>query len=85
MKRVYPDTLESKNDLAVLYKEQARYQKAEKLLLEAYNGRCLKLSDKHPHTLDSLNNLIELYESWGKPERAEEWRVKLLQTEAVDE
>ena len=66
-------------------KEQARYEEAEKLLIEAVEGRRLKLSDTHPHTVESLNNLIELYEAWGKPEKAEEWRAKLLQTEAVEE
>jgi len=45
---------------------------AERLLLEAVEGRRLKLGDKHPHTLDSMNNLIELYEAWGKPELAEQ-------------
>jgi hypothetical protein len=55
----------------VLYKEQARYNEAEKLLLEAVKGRRLKLGDTHPHTLESLNNLINLYEAWNKPEEAE--------------
>ncbi len=81
----HPDTLESKHDLAVLYKEQARYDEAERLLLEAVEGRRLKLGDTHPHTLNSGNNLIELYEAWGKPEKAKEWRVKLPQTEAVEQ
>ena len=81
----HPETLETKNDIAVLYKEQGRYQQAEPLLIEAVNGRRLKLGDTHPHTLESWHNLIELYEAWGKPEKAEEWRAKLQQTEAVDE
>jgi hypothetical protein len=50
----HPDTLESKNDLAVLYKEQARYEESEKLLLEALEGRRLKLGDAHPHTIEDL-------------------------------
>ena len=73
----HPDTLESKNDLAVLYKQQARYDEAEPLLLEALEGRRLKLGDGYPHTLESWNNLIELYEVWGKPEKAKQWRAKL--------
>ena len=56
--------------LAVLYKEQARYAEAEKLLIEAFKDRLLKLSDKHPHTLESLHNLIDLYEARNKPEEA---------------
>ncbi|MHC4440006.1 MAG: tetratricopeptide repeat protein, partial [Planctomycetota bacterium] len=43
----HPDTLKTKNDLAVLYKEQARYEEAEKYLLEAVEGRRLKLGDEH--------------------------------------
>jgi hypothetical protein len=57
----HPDTLGSKNDLAVLYKEQGLYDKAEPLILEAIKGRRLKLSDEHPHTQELWNNLIELY------------------------
>jgi hypothetical protein len=49
----YPVTLESKNDLAVLYKEQGDSAKAEPLLLEALEGRRLKLGDTHPHMLKS--------------------------------
>jgi len=69
----------------MLYKEQARYDEAEPLLVEAVTGRRLKLSDSHPHTLQSLNNLIDLYEAWNKPEKANEWRAKVPKTETVDE
>jgi len=72
-----------KNDLAVLYKEQSRYSEAEKLFIEAVEGRRLKLGDTHPHTLQSLNTLIELYQAWSKPEKAEQWRAKLPQTENI--
>ena len=72
-------------DLAVLYKEQGRYEEAEPLLLAAVEGRHLKLGEKHPHTLESLNNLIDLYEAWNKPEKAEQWRAKLPQKEAVEQ
>ncbi|MFC1633213.1 tetratricopeptide repeat protein [Planctomycetota bacterium] len=58
-------------ELAVLYKEQARYDAAEPLLLEVLEGRRLKLGDTHPHTLQSLNNLIDLYEAWDKPEKGQ--------------
>jgi hypothetical protein len=71
--------------LFVLYKEQARYEEAEPLLIEALNGRRLKLGDTHPRTRESLNNLIELYDAWDKSEKAEEWRAKLPQKEAVEQ
>ena len=77
----HPETLETTTDLAMLYKEQVRYDEAEPLLLEAIQGRRLKLGDTHPRTLESLNNLIDLYESWNKPEKAKEWRAKLTQIE----
>ena len=79
------NTLESKNDLVVLYKEQARYDEAEPLLLEAVEGRRLKLGDTHPHTLESIKNLIGLYELLNKPEEAEKLRAKSPQTEAVEQ
>ena len=67
----------------MLYKEQVRYEAAEKLLLEALEGRQLKLGDQHPHTQQSLINLIDLYDAYGKPEKANRWRAKLPQTENV--
>jgi len=73
----HPDILESLNDLAVLYKEQGRYEKAEPLLRQAVEGRTERLGPKQPHTLTSIRNLIELYEAWGKPEKAAQWRKKL--------
>ncbi|TFG70367.1 MAG: tetratricopeptide repeat protein [Anaerolineales bacterium] len=68
----------------MLYKEQVRYDKAEPLLLEAFEAQRLKLGDKHPYTLESLNNIIELYEARNKPEEVKKWRAKLPQMEVVD-
>jgi hypothetical protein len=51
------------HELAMLYKVQARYDKAEELPLESVKGRRLKLGDEHPHTLESWHNLVELYEA----------------------
>jgi hypothetical protein len=51
----------------VLDKEQGNCDKAEPFILEAVEGRHLKLGDTHPHTIESLNNLIALYETWNKP------------------
>ena len=66
---------------SVFYKKQGAYAKVEPLLLEALNGRRLKLVDTHPHTKESLNNLIDLYKVSNKPEKAEQWRAKLQQSE----
>lgn len=64
-------------DLAVLYIRKGDYDKAEPLLLEAVNGRCLKLGEPHPHTQASLNLLIDLYKTLDRLEEAEKWRAKL--------
>jgi hypothetical protein len=71
--------------LAVLYKVQIRYQEAEQLLLEALEGRRLKLGDNHPHALESWHNPIALYETWNKPEKAKGWRAKLTRIEDFEE
>ncbi len=66
MKRVYPDTQESRNDLAVLYIKKGAYDKAAPLLLKTVESRRLKLGDTHPHTLESWRSLIDLYKAWSK-------------------
>ena len=68
---------ESMHELAVLYKQQNRYDEAEPFLLKAFEGRRLKLGDTHPHTLESWNHLIALYKACNKPEKVKEWRAKL--------
>jgi tetratricopeptide (TPR) repeat protein len=65
------DTLESINNLALIYQSQGRYGEAEPLY-----KRCLQLSEevlgpKHPHTLTSINNLALLYQSQGRYGEAE--------------
>jgi hypothetical protein len=59
----HPETLKSKNDLAVLYKEQARHNEGEPLLLEVVRDQLLKLGDTHPHTSQSWHNVIDLSEA----------------------
>jgi len=54
---------------SVFYKEKGYYDKAETLLIQAFEGRRLKLGDTHPHTLETWHNLIDLYEAWNKPEK----------------
>jgi hypothetical protein len=59
--------------------------KAGPILLEALEGRRLKLADTHPHTLESLNILIDLYEAWNKHEKAKDWQTKLAQIQDFEE
>ena len=79
----HPWTLRNVNGLAVLRTRQKQYEEAEPLLIEAIQGRRLKLGYTHPHTLESWKNLIDLYEAWNKPEEAAKWRARLPQTEAA--
>ena len=69
----------------VFYKEKGDYDKAELLLIEAIEGRRLKLGDNHSHTIDSLNDLIKLYEVWNNLEKAEWWRIKLSKAETEEQ
>ena len=71
-----------KNDLAILIKEQERYEEIEPLLHYTVEGRCIKVGDAHPYTLEARDHLINLYEDWDKSEKANEWRAKTAQTEA---
>lgn len=58
--------------------EQACYEDAELLLLDAFHGREAKFGPEHPHTIESLKQLVTLYEAWGKPDEAARWRAKRM-------
>ena len=61
------------------------WELAEKILLRAFDQSIIG-SDLHDsETIEIIRLLIQLYEAWNNPEKAEEWRAKLLKTEAVDE
>jgi hypothetical protein len=64
---------------------QTFYDEAEPFLLEALEGRRLKLGDSHPRTQESLKNLIDLYKTLNQPEEADKWRAKLPEIEATEE
>ena len=68
-----------------LYREQAPYQDAEPLLLEAFRGRETKLGPHPPRTLESVKQLVSLYESWNKPDEAARRRAKLMPTKAAED
>jgi len=78
-------TLNLMNAYAVLHTKKGQYDQAEKLFNEVLKGRQQELGDDHPKTLESLKSLIDLYEAWNKPEKAKKWRLKLPQTEAVEQ
>jgi tetratricopeptide (TPR) repeat protein len=67
----HPDTLASKNNLALLYQDQRKFDRAESLLLECLHQREKKLGADHRDTLASKNNLAGLYRDQAKYDKAE--------------
>ena len=67
----HPDTAESLNRLANLYRAQGRYADADPLLRDALAARRKALGDAHPDTALSLNNLAVLYQDQGRYADAE--------------
>jgi hypothetical protein len=55
------ETLAIMNILALTYKEQGRWDKAEKLLVEVMETCKMKLGADHPHNLTSIGNLASTY------------------------
>ncbi len=58
---------------------------AEPLFLEVVEISHRIQLEPHLDTVTAINELIKLYKAWGKSEKAEEWREKLLQTEAIEQ
>jgi tetratricopeptide (TPR) repeat protein len=80
----HPDTLDTMNSLAILYKNMGRYDEAEKLFLETIEKRRAVLGPEHQSTRGSIKELIELYEIQGKTQEAEKWRAELPEDEGMD-
>ena len=67
----HPDVADSLNNLASLYKNQGKYDEAEKMFKESLAMRKKMLGEEHPDVAQSLNNLAALYENQGKYDEAE--------------
>ncbi|RYP58955.1 hypothetical protein DL770_010316 [Monosporascus sp. CRB-9-2] len=93
----HPSTLTSMANLASTYRNQGRWEEAEKLIVQ---GRweeaeklhvqvmeiCkAKLGANHPLTLTSMANLASTYRNQGRWEEAEELQAKELEIRAVTE
>ena len=66
----HPDTLHSRNDLALAYQEAGRPNDAIPLLEETLTAPTQILGPNHPHTLTSRNNLATAYQDAGRPNDA---------------
>jgi tetratricopeptide (TPR) repeat protein len=76
----HPETLRTMGGLAVLYRNQSRYDEAEPLFLETLETRKRVLGDDHPDTLWSMNNLGILYQNQGRYDEAEPLFLETLET-----
>jgi len=75
----HPDTLQSLDNLALLYQRQGRHGEAEPLYRQALQLRREVQGERHPDTLTSLNNLAFLYASQGRHGEAEPLYRQALQ------
>ncbi len=67
----HQETANAMDSLARLYTDQARYEEAELLAIEALAMRKSLLPAEHPDTLDSMETLASLYVGQGRHEEAE--------------
>ena len=68
----HPDTLTSMANLASTYRNQGRWEEAEKLDVQVMETSKTKLGADHPDTLTSMANLASTYRNQGRWEEAEE-------------
>jgi Flp pilus assembly protein TadD len=66
----HPDTLISMNNLALTYRNQGRWEDAEKLFVQVMETRKMKLGVDHPDTLGSMNNLAFTWKAQGRSAEA---------------
>ncbi|TGO02205.1 hypothetical protein PN36_28630, partial [Candidatus Thiomargarita nelsonii] len=74
----HPDTLESQNNLAEIYKSLGRLSKALPLLEKGYRIRSDVLGEKHPDTLTNLSNFALIYKELGEINKAIKHLEKLV-------
>ena len=67
----HPDTLTSRNNLAVAYQDAGRLHEAITLYEQNLEDRTCILGPHHPDTLISRNNLASAYRAAGRAEEAE--------------
>jgi hypothetical protein len=62
----HPDTLTTKNNLALIYQAQKRYDLAEPLFSEVVEASRRKLGAAHPDTQQRIRNLALCHEERGQ-------------------
>ena len=65
-------------NLAFTYRNQGRWDEAEKLEVNVMNARKAKLGSDHPYTLTSIANLTCTYRNQGRWDEAERLEVDVM-------
>jgi serine/threonine protein kinase len=78
-----PDTLDSKDDLAMVYEAQGKYDEAEALWLEVIRVRTASKGADDPFTLTSKHHLAMLYHWNGKGDRSIPLLKEVLESQKV--
>jgi len=72
MRKEYLYTLTSMNNLAMVLKDQGKYEQAEEMYRQALGLSETVVGKEHPDILTSMNNLAIALRNQGKYEQAEE-------------
>ena len=74
----HTSTLDTVNNLGILYRNQGKLDKAEQMYLRALAGYETALGPKHTSMLNTVNNLGGLYWDQGKLDKAEQMWLRAL-------
>src|SRR5206468_1813174 len=74
----HPDTLTSVSDIALVLRDQGKYEEAEAMNRRALDGEEKVLGKEHPDTLTSVSTLASILEYQGKYEEAEAMNRRAL-------
>ena len=74
----HTSTLDTVNNLGLLYSDQGKMKEAEDMYLRALTGKEKAWGPDHTSTLDTVNNLGILYSNQGKMKEAEDMYLRAL-------
>ena len=66
----HPDVADTYNNMAVVYRNQGKYEEALAMHEKALSIYLKKLGDDHPDVADTYNNMAGVYDKQGKYEEA---------------
>jgi tetratricopeptide (TPR) repeat protein len=75
----HASTLNTANNLGLLYADLGLYKEAEKMYKQALKGKEKAWAEEHTLTLNTVNNLANLYKTMGRHNEAEKMYKRALQ------